>query len=109
MLKGGSYGMKMVSKALQMVLHTVNHLQGCERIRNEFQGWERNWNENSRYGNGNGTGTERVPVADFGTRTELSSTLAERNRTERSSEIFGTDPITVSLYTIRSLINEYAR
>ena len=97
MLKGGSYGMKMVAKAakaLQLVLHTVNDLQGCERFRNEFQGWERNWNENSSYGNGNGTGTELVPVADFGTRTELSSTLAERNGTERSSEIFGTDPIT---------------
>ena len=89
---------------LQVALHTVkgppgvqkirNNFQGCEIFRNVSKGWERNWNENSSYVNGNGTGTERVPVADFGTRTELSSTLAERNGTERSSEIFGTDPIT---------------
>ena len=92
--------MKMVAKALQLVLHTVNYLQGCERFRNELLGWERNWNENSSYVNGNGTGTERVPVADFGTRTELSSTLAERNGTERSSEIFGTDPITACTHYV---------
>ena len=70
--------------------------QGCERFWNDSQGWERNWNENSSYVNGNGTGTERVPVADFGTRTELSSIFVERNGTERSSENFGTDPITDS-------------
>ena len=45
-------------------------------------------------GTWNGTGTERVPVADFGTRTELSFIFVERNGTERSSENFGTDPIT---------------
>ena len=78
-----------------LLLETQEYdFQGCERFWNDSQGWERNWNENSSYVNGNGTGTERVPVADFGTRTELSSTLAERNGTERSSEIFGTDPIT---------------
>ena len=76
--------------------------QGCERFWNDSQGWERNWNENSSYVNGNGTGTERVPVADFGTRTELSSTLAERNGTERSSENFGTDPITGTTYKMES-------
>ena len=97
--------MKMVAKALQVALHTVKlppgvweQFQGCERFRKESQGWERNWNENSSYGNGNGTGTERVPVADFGTRTELSSTLAERNGTERSSEKFGTGPTTENIY-----------
>ena len=63
---------------------------GCERFRNDSQGWERNWNENFSNRNGNGTGTERVPVADFGTRTELSSIFVERNGTERSSENFGT-------------------
>ena len=74
------------------------NFHGCERFRNDSQGWERNWNENFSNRNGNGTGTERVPVADFGTRTELSSIFVERNGTEQSSENFGTDPITALSY-----------
>ena len=50
--------------------------QGCERYRNEFQGWERYWNEKANVGNGNGTGTELVPVCRFGNENGTSSIFA---------------------------------
>ena len=44
--------------------------------------------------NGNGTGTELVPVLDMGNGNGTSSTFEKKNGTERSSKNFGTGPIT---------------
>ena len=48
--------------------------------------------------NGNGTGTELVPVLDMGNGNGTSSTFEKENGTERSSKNFGTGPITGQLY-----------
>ena len=62
---------------------------------------ERNRKESVNAVKGNGTGTELVPLSDFGKGTEILSSFQQRIGKERLSENFGKGPITDIVYVLQ--------